>query len=244
RPTIVLLQGAFQLPEVYHAFVKLIEAHGFPVTQAPYPSLNQADLDFISKDLNDDAASAEACIRTLVEEEGKTVVVVMHSYGGLVGAEAVSEALTLKHRKARGLPGGVAHFFFLAAFVMDKGQSVAKTVGPSPDHDIVDGRFIMRDPLAKMYNDVARVEAQYWAARVISQSAAVMDTQMEICAWKYVPSTYVVCTKDEAVRPAVQEMFAGLAGSAVMRVVGGHSAFLSKAEEVVGLVGEVASQSF
>ncbi|KAF2437242.1 hypothetical protein P171DRAFT_459309 [Karstenula rhodostoma CBS 690.94] len=208
----------------------------FKSPRPPYPSLNQEDPDFIAKDLSDDAASVEIILRKLVEEESKTVVVVMHSYGGLVGAEAVPEELTLKDRKEKTLAGGVSHLFYFAAFVMPPGQSVIKTVGPSPDHDVYDGRFKMRDPLATMYSDLPKEEAEYWAAKVITQSAAVMDTVMKRCAWSYVPSTYVVCTADKAVPPPVQDMFAGMAGAVKKEIKSGHSAFLSKPEEVIALI--------
>jgi pimeloyl-ACP methyl ester carboxylesterase len=241
-PTIVLLQGAFQLPEVYHSFAKLIKARGFPVVQPPFPSLNQEDPDFVTKDLSDDAAAVESILCKLIKEESKTVVVVMHSYGGLVGGEAVPEELTLKHRKKGGLAGGVIHLFYLAAFVMPPGQSVMKTVGPSPDHDLYDGKFKMRNPLATMYSDLPKDDAEYWAAKVIPQSAAVMDTTMKKCAWSYVPSTYVVCTADKAVPPPVQEMFAGMAGSTRKELDSGHSAFLSKPEEVLALIEEIAHE--
>jgi pimeloyl-ACP methyl ester carboxylesterase len=235
-PTIVLLQGSFQRPDIYHAFARRLEARGFPVAQPPYPSLDQDDPAFTSKSLADDAAAVEATLRTLVEDQHKTVLLLMHSYGGLVGSEAVPESLTSTNRAARGLRGGVAHLCYLAAFVLPRGQSVAQTVGPSPHHDVWDGRFLMREPRASMYDDVPAEEAEYWAARVIPQSAAVMETPMERCAWGYVPSTYVVCTADKAVPPAVQDMFAGMAGAARKEVDAGHSAFLSKPEEVLALV--------
>lgn len=241
KPTIVLLQGTFQVPDVYHKFVGLIESRGFPVVQPSFPSLtDQNDPDFTKKTLADDARAVETAIKKLVLDENKTVIVFMHSYGGLVGSEAVSEDLSLESRQQRGLQGGVARFFYCAAFVMPKGQSIATAVGDSPDHDHWDGRFKMREPISTMYNDLPTDESAYWAERVIPQSNAVKETVMERCAYTYIPSTYVVCTGDKAVPPPVQEMFAQLAGAVVKRVDSGHSAFLSKPEEIMALVEEAA----
>lgn len=242
KPTIVLLQGTFQPPGVYHNFAKLIESRGFSVVQPSYPSLTgQDEPDFATKTLADDVQVVETAIKDLVDGEGKTVLVVMHSYGGLVGAEAVPETLTLKSRKERGLPGGVASLFYFAAFVMPMGQSIATAVGDSPDHDHWDGRFKMRDPLSTMYNDLPAEEAAYWSDRVIPQSNAVKDTVVNVCAYTYLPSTYVVCTEDKAVPSQVQEMFAQLAGAKVKKINSGHSAMLTKPDELIALVEEAAA---
>lgn len=236
KPTILLLQGTFQLPEVYYAFAKLIEARGFPVIQPTYPSLTGQDQpDFTQKTLADDVHVVENILETLVND-GKTVVVVMHSYGGLVGAEAVPEELTRSNRSARGLSGGVARFFYFASFVMMKGQSIATAVGDSPDHDHWDGRFKIRDPLRLLYQDLPPDEAAYWSDKLVEQSNAVKETRMERCAYTYIPSTYVVCTNDQAVPPQVQEIFAQGAGATIERLDSGHSAMLTKPNELLGLL--------
>lgn len=241
KPTVVLLQGTFQLPEVYHKLAGLIESRGFPVVQPSFPSLmDQDDPDFTKRTLADDAEAVEAVIKKLVAGEGRTVLALMHSYGGLVGAEAIPEDLTLRDRKGRGLPGGVARLLYCTAFVLPRGQSVATAVGDSADHDHWDGRFKMRDPLTTMYNDLPADEAAYWAERVIAQSGAVKETAVERCAYTYLPSTYVVCMGDKAVPPQVQEMFARLAGSEVRRIESGHSPMLSRPDEVATLVEEAA----
>ncbi|KAI1137484.1 alpha/beta-hydrolase [Hypoxylon sp. FL0543] len=240
KPTVVLLQGSFQLPDVYHKFARLIKSRGFPVEQPSYPSLTgQDEPDFAKKTLTDDVKAVEDVIRRLVESEGKTVLVAMHSYGGLVGAEAVPEDLALRSRKDRGLSGGVAHLFYVAAFVMSAGQSVAALFGDSPHERHWDGRFTMRDPLGALYSELPADEAAYWAGRTIPQSRAVKDTPMKRCAYTYVPSTYVVCTADKAVPPPVQETFAQLAGSTIKKIDAGHSAMLTKPDELVHLLEEI-----
>ncbi|ROV91472.1 hypothetical protein VSDG_07159 [Cytospora chrysosperma] len=228
KPTVVLLQGTFQLPEVYHKLAGLIESRGFPVVQPSFPSLmDQDDPDFTKRTLADDAEAVEAVIKKLVAGEGRTVLALMHSYGGL-GPQGARP------------PGGVARLLYCTAFVLPRGQSVATAVGDSADHDHWDGRFKMRVPLTTMYNDLPADEAAYWAERVIAQSGAVKETAVERCAYTYLPSTYVVCMGDKAVPPQVQEMFARLAGSEVRRIESGHSPMLSRPDEVATLVEEAA----
>ncbi|KAF3761066.1 alpha/beta-hydrolase [Cryphonectria parasitica EP155] len=242
HPTILLIQGSFQRPDVYSPFVKLLESRGFGVVQPELPSLTGQDQpDFPQKTLADDSAVIEAALQRLVQDEAKKVVVVMHSYGGLVGAEAVPEELTLSSREHRGLlAGGVAHFIYVAAFVMPPGQSIGAAMRDSPNHTIEDGRIRMLDPRALIYNDLPPEEAASLVDRMTVQSAGVLDTVLTRCAYSYVPSTYVVCTADPALPPPVQERFAQAAGSEVKNIAAGHSPMLSKPEQLANIIVEIS----
>lgn len=111
KPVIVLVQGSFQLPDAYYKLADALKALGYPVVQPPLPSLTDPDKpDFTSKSLADDAVAVRSEVRRLVEQ-GKRVVVVMHSYGGLVGNEAVTKNLSFTERQSSGLSGGVGKFF-------------------------------------------------------------------------------------------------------------------------------------
>ncbi|KAK7908769.1 hypothetical protein PG985_016072 [Apiospora marii] len=244
-PTILLLQGSFQLPEVYHKLQGALEAAGFPVVQPHLPSLcGQDEPDFASKNLSTDAGKVQSVLRPLVEEESLSVLVLLHSYGGLVGIEAIPEELSRQHRKTRGLAGGVIHLFFFTAFVLAEGQSVLSAFGESPNNDLKpNGRFCIKDPGPKMYSDLPVEEADYWAARVVDQAHGVEETTLTRAAYRYIASTYVVCEKDQAVPPQVQEMFGSNAGATLLRLDSAHSPMLSKTDELVGLVSEVACQA-
>lgn len=61
-------------------------------------------------------------------DAGKEVVVVMHSYGGVVGTEAL-HGLGLENRKTAGNAGGVKRMIFLTAFIPQLGQSLAGIFG-------------------------------------------------------------------------------------------------------------------
>lgn len=76
KPTIVLIQGAFQLPDVYYKLADALRDYGYPIVQPPLPSLTGHDEpDFILKSLEDDARVVRSEIRKLVDE-GKQVFVV------------------------------------------------------------------------------------------------------------------------------------------------------------------------
>jgi len=65
----------------------------------------------------------------LIEGEGKEVIVILHSYGGIVGTQAVLEAFSKKARGAKNLSGGVIRLFYVAAFLLPMGASLEMAVG-------------------------------------------------------------------------------------------------------------------
>ena len=56
-------------------------------------------------------------------------MVVMHSYGGLVGTEAIPEELSYRKRYDRGLAGGVIHLFYFSAMLFREGESLGDVLG-------------------------------------------------------------------------------------------------------------------
>ena len=136
-PTILLVQGAFQIPQVYEKLVKGLKDQGYPTIHPRLPSCSDIDdPNFPQVSLIDDVLAIHCELIRRIEYEGRTVVIVMHAYGGLVGSEAATEELSYANRQSKGLPGGVLHLFFYAAFLLDKDQSVLDTFGESPNHEV------------------------------------------------------------------------------------------------------------
>jgi len=70
-------------------------AQGYPTVHPQLPSCSETESsDFSKVSLADDASAIRTELTCLVEDEGKIVVVVMHSYSGQVGSEAVTAELT------------------------------------------------------------------------------------------------------------------------------------------------------
>ena len=76
----------------------------------------------------EDAAVIRAEATKLVEA-GKDVIVLMHSYGGVVGTEAIHEDLSKSSRQAKGLSGGVTSLLYMCAFVLPVGASLGTAFG-------------------------------------------------------------------------------------------------------------------
>ncbi|KAJ5282005.1 hypothetical protein N7478_007377 [Penicillium angulare] len=80
-----------------------------------------------SKELPDDVASLRDVLVKLADE-GRDLVVVAHSYGGVVASCAV-DGLSKQAREKDGKSGGVIKVIYLAAFALDKGQSLLGMLG-------------------------------------------------------------------------------------------------------------------
>jgi hypothetical protein len=133
-----MVQGSFQTPLVYSNLLHLLNQAGYPTIHPTLPSCTDVEHpDFPKRTLIDDALAVRMEVTRLVEYEGKKVVVLMHSYGGLVGSEAIPEELSYAYRhKKDGLSGGVIHLFYITAFILSEGQSVLGAFGESPNNTV------------------------------------------------------------------------------------------------------------
>ncbi|KAH7305263.1 catalytic protein [Stachybotrys elegans] len=246
KPSILFVQGSFQIPEVYSRLTAALEARHFHVVHPKLPSLiGQEKPDFATKSLVEDAEAVQSELKRLVEVEGKPVLVVMHSYGGLVGSQAVPEELTWAKRNEKGLAGGVIHLFYFAAFILTIGQSVLGTFGESSNNIVYpDGRFSLKDAANILYNDLPPKEAQFWESKIINQSYAVQSTEVTRAAYLYLPSTYMICQNDQAAPAQYQEMFAATAHADILKIEAGHSPWFTKNEELVDSIEKTATEAF
>ncbi|MEW9529432.1 alpha/beta fold hydrolase [Microbispora sp. NPDC049125] len=174
--------------------------------------------------LPDDVAS----VREVLESSAEPAVVVAHSYGGIVACEA-----------AAGLPN-VAHLLFVASFLPEAGESLASFGDgtPAPYLDFgADGTFGVRPELATptFLQDCDADAVAQAHARLVRQSAAVTAQPAGAAAWRQIPSTYLVCARDNGTPPALQRAQARRAGR-VVEIDAGHHPFLSRPKEVAGLV--------
>lgn len=129
KPTVLLVPGAWLRSSTYHAFLNLLQAAGYPTLYASYPSLDPADP--FTADCAADSLSVRAkVLLPLIEAQGKDVVLVMHSYGGIPGSVA-AHGLDKVQRMKEGRQGGVLGLIFVSGFVVEEGASVADGQGGS-----------------------------------------------------------------------------------------------------------------
>lgn len=116
---IVLVPGAWHDPSVaYHDLMERLTELNLKSIPVPLPTVGPKT-DETRKGMVDDAAAIRKAVEVQIDD-GKEVIVVCHSYGGLPIAQAL-EGLALSDRKARGKKGGVKRLVYVAAFLMPPG---------------------------------------------------------------------------------------------------------------------------
>ncbi|KAI0470991.1 alpha/beta-hydrolase [Xylariaceae sp. FL0804] len=86
-PVVLIIGGGWHGPDSYSKLAAALEATGLEVHVPELPTLNGAVPP--TKDLADDTAFIRAYAERLIEG-GRTVIAVMHSYGGQVGTNALA----------------------------------------------------------------------------------------------------------------------------------------------------------
>lgn len=117
KPTIVFVHGAWHNPSCWDATRKELEKHSYSSVAPSLPSVGRSPS---VTSHHEDTAVVRKELERLVVSEGKEVVLVMHSYGGIAGSEAVN-GLEKAGRKEKG---GVISALFIAAFLVPKGNSL------------------------------------------------------------------------------------------------------------------------
>jgi pimeloyl-ACP methyl ester carboxylesterase len=170
-----------------------------------------------------------AAVRQVLTASDEPTVVVAHSYGGIVTAEAAADLNTVRH------------LLLVSSYLPEVGQSLSSFAaeGPAPflDVDPEGGTFTVRaDALAETFlhdcDAVIQREAKNKTAR---QSLAVLEQPVQSAAWQHTASTYLVCVNDRGTPADRQREFAGRAGN-VVELDAGHHPFLSQPSAVCDLI--------
>lgn len=160
-------------------------------------------------------------VRQVLQDSDEPTIVVAHSYGGIVTAAA-----------AAGV-GSVRHLLLISSYLPEVGQSLSDfgdgTPAPFLNIDTNAGTFGVRPELLvgtflQDCDDDAQSQAADHLAR---QSVQVIGEPVGAAAWKDVPSTYLVCTRDAGTPVRLQREFARRAGR-VVELDAGHHPFLSQ----------------
>jgi len=174
-------------------------------------------------------AADVAAVRNVLSASDHPTVVVGHSYGGIVIAEA-----------ATGIEA-VRHLLFISSYLPEPGQSLSSFGGEEPapflDIDAEGGTFTVQpEALATTFLQDCDASIQQEAMnKTARQSLAVLQQPVKSAAWQHVPATYLVCAEDQGTPADLQREFSRRAES-VVEFETGHHPFLSQPAAVRDLI--------
>jgi pimeloyl-ACP methyl ester carboxylesterase len=168
-------------------------------------------------------------VRQVLQDGDEPTIVVAHSYGGIVTAEA-----------AAGV-GSVRQLVLISSYLPEVGQSLSEfgdgTPAPFLAVDPDAGTFGVRpELLVDTFLQDCDIDVQTQApAHLARQNVQVIGQPVAAAAWHHVPSTYLVCAQDQGTPARLQREFARRAGR-VVELDAGHHPFLSQPAAVADLL--------
>ena len=127
KPTILLVPGAWHSPDLYAPMTNLLVAEGYEYIGI---SLASTGADPALENWDPDVELIHKTVLGLLDQ-GKDVVLAVHSYGGLVGSEAM-KGLGKKQRESEGKKGGVVHLVYICAFFLELGMHLQAVKNNQP----------------------------------------------------------------------------------------------------------------
>lgn len=220
QPTFVLVHGAWHGSWAWSEVAELLDRAGRAWVGVQLPS-SGGDPGSLGG-FDDDVAT----VRAAVADVRGPVVLVGHSYGGVVITQAADAS-------------SVVHLVYVAALLLDVGGSLA---GSDDRHlpawvEFSDDERACRPtaPRQVFYGDLDAVHADAAGAMLSWQSTRALRGRVSRTAWREIPTTYVVCDLDAAIPAAAQEKMAAHADD-VVHLSSAHSPFLSRPGELVAVL--------
>ncbi len=216
--TAVLVHGAWHGNWCWDKVAKLLGDAGVRSVAVELPLTSLAA---------DVAATTDA-----IDEAGGPVVLVGHSYGGIVITEA-------------GNHPAVEQLVYVCAFPVDAGRGAMNSVDEQvPLTDLASG-FVSHDDgtitidreiaRACFYGDCDPADADAALDRLRPIAMSCFTDTVTTPAWRTKPSTYALCTDDRAIHPEHQRVLAACCTD-VVEWPTSHSPFLSQPELVTDLL--------
>src|SRR3954467_4566415 len=207
KPTIVLVHGAFADATNFEYVIPLLINDGYHVVAVENPLSS----------LSDDIATT----KRLIDAQKGPVVVVGHSYGGIVISSAAS-----------GNPN-VKALVYLAAFAPEANEPVAPltdkfptALGKALRPDAAGYLYVACDQVHDLFtSDLPDIAAGVECATQKPVHSSVFGASIESPAWKTIPSWYLVSRKDHALNPDLERFYAKRMGATTSEVDAGHLAY-------------------
>jgi pimeloyl-ACP methyl ester carboxylesterase len=216
---IVLVHGAWADGSSWNKIIPLLQQKGFHVTAVHLPFTTLAD----------DAAT----VRRAIALQDGPVLLVGHSYGGVVITEA-------------GADPKVVGLVYVAAFAPDQGESAGEVnneLPPTPgDKEFVPDangflRLSDKGVAEDFAQDLTAAEKQLLAATQGQVSGPnELGAKITTAAWKRKPTFYIVADQDRMIAPELEMKFAAQMHAKTIHISSSHVAMLSHPVEVADFI--------
>jgi pimeloyl-ACP methyl ester carboxylesterase len=220
---VVLVHGGFVDGGGWEPVYKLLKAKGYNVSIVQNPTTS--------------LAADVAATKAVLDAQDGPVVLVGHSYGGVVISEA-------------GNDSKVSRLVYIAAFAPDSGESVQKLIAnPAPGAPVppilppVNG-FLMLDKskfAASFAGDVPAERAAFLANAQVPWGVDALGGEVTAAAWRTKPSWYLVATDDKMIPPDAQRGMSKRAGASVVETRASHAVYESKPAVVASIIEKAAT---
>lgn len=219
---VVLVHGAWADGSSWSKLIPLLQAKGLHVVAVQNPLTSLAD----------DVAATK---RAIALQDGP-VVLVGHSYGGVVITEAGNDP------KVVGL-------VYVAAWAPGEGESLAslaKQYPPSPLSGELRpdaGGFLSVSPkgIAEDFaQDLSDKEKELLTATQGPTNGAAFGATITTAAWKTKPSWFVIASQDRAIPPELEKAEAAAIKATSITLSSSHVPMLSHPKEVAELIAQAA----
>jgi len=229
EPMVILVHGAWHGGWCWSALQTELDRRGVPSLAPDLPGHGASP-----EPLGDLYGDADA-IAELAKRLDRPVVLVGHSYGGMVITQAATQV------------GHVTELVFVTAFVPDEGDSLMDLLGGFEQRHVALGLATRPgssdatssiDPAgatAAFYHLAPPPVAAAAVARLGEQPVASFVQPVTDAPWHTLPSTYVWCRHDEAIHPDHQAIMAARC-AATVRLDADHSPFLTHVHQLADLI--------
>ncbi|MBX5169406.1 alpha/beta hydrolase [Rhizobium sp. NZLR1b] len=217
---IVLVHGAYADGSGWRQVSDILTHEGYKVTVVQEPETSMAD---------DVAATTRA-----IDQAGGSVVLVGHSYGGIVITQA-------------GNAPSVKALVYVAALAPDAHEDLAEVRGkfPAATNNVIKSSDGFRTLDPKTFHedfaaDLPEADADFMARSQVPVSEKALGTKVTEAAWRSKPSWYVVATEDHKINPDFERYMAKRAGSSTVEIKGSHAVYVSQPQAVADLIKDAA----
>ncbi|KAI6350727.1 hypothetical protein MCOR25_010442 [Pyricularia grisea] len=240
-PAVVLTPGAWHGPWAYDLLIPELTALGLSSSTVTLATVGTTDPDV---GVADDAAAARAEVLKQLDAPGeRDVVLVGHSYGGVVISNAV-EGLSVADRKAAGKKNGVIGVLYMTAFAIPANTSLLDAVdGSLPDWWNITGQFFNPiNPAHVFYNDITdQALVASYVAKLKSMPWKMVTDKTQFAPWNSGFNVgYIHAQLDNAIVLPVQNAMASAfpADSFVASLNTSHSPFLSQPKKTAETIND------